>query len=217
MEGGELVAYEDHFSNITPEDAAFAEELENGILKMASTISVGYLQIARALNEFDEKKLYKARGYETFKLWANSPNLHGIGYRTARNLIRIYREAVPIFARHDKMDLLPLIQTSKMQALLPILGDEDAEDKFIEAAYQIKDKTIKDSYAIIDEIRGKKNKYDESLPTVFSAQVQYGESFHKLRITAIGEDDIYDCGTLNIKARDWWRWEERFGRFLEVK
>ena len=202
---------------VQPEDAAFAEELENGILKMASTISVGYLQIARALNEFDEKKLYKARGYETFKLWANSPNLHGIGYRTARNLIRIYREAVPIFARHDKMDLLPLIQTSKMQALLPILGDEDAEDKFIEAAYQIKDKTIKDSYAIIDEIRGKKNKYDESLPTVFSAQVQYGESFHKLRITAIGEDDIYDCGTLNIKARDWWRWEERFGRFLEVK
>jgi hypothetical protein len=217
MEGGELVAYDDHFKDITPEDAAFAEERELTILKQAGHISRSFLMIAQLLSEFEEKKLYKARGYETFKLWANSPNLHGIGYRTARNLIRIYREAVPIFARHDKMDLLPLIQTSKMQALLPILGDEDAEDKFIEAAYQIKDKTIKDSYAIIDEIRGKKNKYDESMPTVFSAQVQYGESYHKVRITAIGEDDIYDCGTLNIKARDWHRWEERFGRFVEVK
>src|SRR5688572_24171200 len=127
MEGDELVAYDNPFKNITEEDAFAAEQLESAILSVAGQISSGYLQIARALHEFKEKKYYLARGYETFKSWADSPNLKGIGYRTMHDLIRIYEEVLPILARHDAMDVLPLVQSSKMRALLPVLGDENGE------------------------------------------------------------------------------------------
>ena len=214
MEGGELVAYDDPFKNITPQMARVAEAIEQDILMCASQISANFLEMGRLLSGFEEEKLYRALGYESFKLWANSPNLHGIGYRTARNLIRIYREALPLLVKHGKADLIPFLPTSKMQALLPILADENAEDKFIEAAYQIHDKTMADSYEIIKEIRGKQD--DGMLPTVFSARVIRGESYHKVKITALTGDDIYDCGVLTIKPRDFPRFEERFGRFLEI-
>lgn len=214
---GELVAYDDHFKDVTEEDVQRAELLEKDILRIAGTISTNYLSIARDLSEFKEKKYYRARGFESFRAWADSPNLKGIGYRTAHDLIRIYEHVLPILARNDAMETLPMIQSGKMRALLPILGDEGAEEKIIEAAYAIQDLTTKDSYAAIHEIRDKKDPFDDVMPTVFKARVRYGETFHKVTITAIDNEDIYDCGVLSIKTKDWKRWESRFGRFIEVE
>ena len=215
---GELVAYADHFKDVTQEDAEYAEALETHIISVAGNVTVGYLQMAKALSEFEEKKYYKARGFESFRAWADSPNLKGIGYRTAHDLIRIYRDILPVLAKHDAMDAMPLIQSGKMRAILPILGDENAEEKIIDAVYTIKDLTTKDSYAAINEIRGKKDSFEEGdLPTIFKAKVLYGESYHKVIITAMAGDDIYQVGMLSIKPKDWPRWEERFGRFVEYE
>jgi hypothetical protein len=111
------------------------------------------------------------------------------------------------------MDLVPMLQTSKMQALLPILADDNAEEKIIEAAYLIKDLPLKQAHEVIDELRGLDP--DRPLPTVFSARVMRGDSYHKIKITALAGDDIYDCGTIAVKPRDFGVWEKRFGRFLE--
>jgi len=216
MEGGELVAYADPFKNVTEGDVDAAEQLEQFILAQAGAISKGYLMIGRALSEFKSKKCYLARGFDSFQAWADSPNLMGIGYRTAQDLIRIYEDVLPILAEHDAMDVLPFVQSSKMRAILPMLGDEDAEEKIIDAVYKIKDLTTKDAFAVINEIRGKNDPFDDKMPTVFTAKVMYGESFHKVIITASNNDDVYTVGTIHIKPRDWPRWEDRFGRFIQI-
>jgi hypothetical protein len=213
---GELVAYSDAFKGITEEDVTKAEILEAEIINAAGQISAGYLKIAKKLHEFKEDKYYLALGYESFRAWADSPNLKGIGYRTAHDLIRIYTDIVPILARHEALDALPFVQSGKMRAILPILGDEDAEQKIIDAVYTVKDLTTKDSYAAINEIRGKKDFYDDDLDTVFKAKVFYGESYHKVIVTAVNNDDVYQVGMLQIKLKDWPRWEQRFGRFIEI-
>ena len=213
---GELVAYDDSFKGVSANDVVGAEGLESAILRLVGEISTGYLKVGQMLHEFREKKYYLARGYESFRTWADSPNLKGIGYRTAHDLIRIYTDIVPILARNDALDALPAIQSGKMRAILPILGDEDAENKIIDAVYAIKDLTTKDSYAAINEIRGKKDFYDRELDTIFKAKVFYGDSYNKVIVTAVNNDDVYQVGMLQIKTRDWQRWEERFGRFVEV-
>lgn len=214
---GELIPYADEFKNVTQEDAEAAELLEAEILMTAGQISVGYLQLAKRLYDFAEKKYYLARNFSSFREWANSPNLKGIGYRTARDLVRIYTEVIPILAKHDAMEVLPLIQSSKMRALLPILADENAEDKIIEAAYRIKDLTTEDSYAAIKEIRGIHDEFGEEMPVIFKAKVLRGESFHKVIVTAIDNDDNYQVGMLTVKPKHWTRFEARFGRFFEIE
>lgn len=214
---GELVAYDDHFKHVTEADAEEAEKLENEILHVAGLISTQYLLVGKALCEFKEKKYYLARGYESFRAWADSPNLKGIGYRTAHDLMRIYTDIVPILAKYDAMDALPLVQSGKMRAILPILGDENAEKKIIDAVYTVQDLTTRDAYAAINEIRGKKDFFEDELPVVFKAKVIYGDSYHKVMVTALDNDDIYSVGTLMIKPKHWPRWEERFGRFIEIE
>jgi hypothetical protein len=214
---GKMEAYEDSFRLVSQEDVEKALELENNILVVAGQISTAYLQIAKALAEFKDKKYYKARGFETFNLWAESDNLKSIGKRTAHDLIRIYNEALPIFAKHDAMDALPMINSSTMRALLPILSDENGEDKFIEAAYAVKDLTVRDSYATIDEIRGKPNRYEEDdLPTVFSAAVKRGPNYHTVEIVCLDPEQTYTVGKLTIHRSHWPAWEKRFGRFVEI-
>lgn len=209
---GELERYHDEFANVTPELVYESAALEAQIIHQKSEIEAGYLKIARDLSTFRRKKLYLGRGYGTFRQWAESPEI-GIGYRLVHDLVRIADEAIPILVKHDAIEALPSV--SNMRDLLPILADDNSEDKFIEAVYVVKDLTNKEAKAAVREIRGIEQRHDDKLPAVFSASVRRGESFHTVLINCNDGDDYYRVGTLSIKPAHWARWEDRFGRFVE--
>jgi hypothetical protein len=212
--GGELETYVDPYANVTEERIAEAEKLEAEILNHSAQIDLHYLQVGKLLCEFKEKHLYKERGYDSFRAWANSSDLKNIGYRSAHNLMRIVNEALPILAKRQAMEVLPSVST--MVNLLPILSDENAEDKFIEAVYEVKDLTVNDAKERIRDIRGMGRTIDDERPAIFKAQVTRGDDFHSVRIYCSTGADYYEVGVLNIKTRDWPRWAERFSEhFIE--
>ena len=205
---GELETYRDPYGDVSQQDVADAQALEEKIISQRKAIDVGYLTIALDLATFQERKLYLARGYPTFRAWADSPEL-GVGARLAHDLIRIVNEAIPILERHDALDALPPI--SNMRDLLPILADANAEEKFVEAAYQVKDLTNREAKDAVRQIRGIERPYDEKQPAIFKAIVVRGESFNAITITCGDGSDYYKVGTLFIKPEHWPRWASRFG------
>lgn len=176
---GELETYRDPYGVVSQEDVQAAMELEQKIINERNAIDVGYLRIALDLAQFSERKLYLARGYPTFRAWADSPEVK-IGARLAHDLLRIVNEAIPILEKYDAMEALPPI--SNMRDLLPILADNDAEEKFIEAAYTVKDLTNREAKDAIRQIRGIQREYDEKTPAIFQAKVRRGESYHQVTI-----------------------------------
>lgn len=155
---GELETYRDPYGVVSQEDVQAAIDLEQKIINERHAIDVGYLRIALDLAQFNERKLYLARGYPSFRDWTDSPEIR-IGYRLAHDLLRIVNEAIPILEKHDAMDALPSI--SNMRDLLPILADDNAEEKFIEAAYTVKDLTNREAKDAVRQIRGIQRDYDE--------------------------------------------------------
>lgn len=215
---GELVAYPDPYKNQTAETAEEAQKIENEILIRVGVIETNYLKIGQLLAEFKERKLYLAAGDPDFRTWCNSPKLSRIGYRSAQRLIQIVDKALPLLEKHGAMDILPDLGMSTMADLLPILNDEDGEEKFVEAAYQVRDMTNADAKEAIKEIRGVAKPLDHEMPTVFKAKVRAGEDYMFVRIYATNGPDFYEVTQgkpLMIRKRDWPRWEDRFGRFLE--
>jgi hypothetical protein len=122
-----------------------------------------------------------------------------------------------VLEKHDAMELVPALGMSTMADLLPILNDEDGEEKFVEAAYQVKDLTNKDAKSAIKALRkGEEEPLETEKATIFRAKVRRGEEFHRVEITADNGIDYYKVGVLSIKRRDWSRWEARFGAFVEI-
>src|SRR6478735_9332099 len=147
-----MMAYDDTFKDLTPEDHQRAVEFESEILEDFGNLQATTIQIAKKLSDFKRNKVYLALGWNTFDLWADSPRLIGMGKRTARNLIRIADELLPIFDKYDAFEALPTIST--MYEMLPMLSHDDAEKKIIDAAYQIQGLTTRDARQVIREARG---------------------------------------------------------------
>lgn len=211
---GELETYPDPFGNVTQDRIEKAAIIEAEIVQHGAQIDRHYLEIGKLLCEFKEKEYHKERGFESFRSWADSQELRGLGYRAAHNLIRIVNEALPIIARHDAFDALPPVST--MVNLLPILSDDNAEEKFLEAVYAVQDKTVNDAKEIIRDVRGIGRTLDEKRPAIFKARVTRGEQFHRVQVYCSTGDTYYEVGTLNIKPEHWPRWEERFSEhFIE--
>jgi len=213
---GELVAYSDTYGDVTDDQVAYADKVQTMIIDRANQIKTNYLVIGTLLNKFKEDQLYLAKGFPSFQAWCNGPDVPDMSYRTAQRLIQIVTEALPIFEKHDATPLAQEIGIATMADLLPILSDANGEEKFIEAAYKVKDLTNRDAKEEIKSIRGIGSFHDDAMPTVFSARMQRGESFHTVKIIANDGVDYYDVGTLKIRPKDWPRWSERFGRFLEI-
>jgi hypothetical protein len=105
---------------------------------------------------------------------------------------------------------------SKMRELLPLLGDEGGEQKFLKAIQEINDLTVKDAKSHIADLRGISKNFDEAGPAIFKARVRYGELYNRVDVVCQDGVDYYAVGALTIKKHHWARWEERFGGFVEV-
>lgn len=211
---GEIQRYADTFSAVTDKDVARAEEVEGQIIDHTKSIEIHYLKLARALSTFNAEKLYLAKGYPTFRAWADSADIPGLSYRTAHNLIRIADEALPILEKHDAMNLLPPVST--MYDLLPILSDENAEEKFIEAAERVQGLTTRDAKQEIRAVRGIEEPYDQVKSSILKARVWRGEDKHRIELWIAAGDRYYQAGTVHIDKRDWPEVESVFDGNYEI-
>lgn len=205
---GELLRYDDPFAEVTPELIARADEVENELRGHLGNLQKTYIQIGLCLDIFDREKLYLAKQCDSFREYAKSPHL-GMDYRTAHDLLRIVREALPILMQNDMMHLLPSV--SKMRALLPTLAD--GEETFIKAVEAVQDLTVAASYDAIDEIRGVDAKDKKRKP--FRAVVRTGPKEHKVKIYSTNEEDSYTLGFLSVKREEWAAFENMFGSNVE--
>lgn len=217
---GSVERYPDPYKNITKAQIRRAAELEQQILAQTSYLQVSYLRLARALAEFKEEKLYLARGYPTFRAWAESPDLQGLTYRTAHNLVRIANEVIPLLERNNLVDKLPPV--SVMYSMLPILSDENAEEKFIEATYQVQGLTHRDAEDRIKEVRGIARPYDEERPALFTARVEteYNNRWNYVHIWCNKGNDGYSVTgqtPLMVKKEDWPRLEQIFRNYITIE
>lgn len=214
---GELVRYDNTYDFVKDGDVKRADEVAEQIIEHSRTIELHYLKLAQALSTFNQERLYLAKGFPSFRTWAESNEISGLSYRTAHNLLRIADEALPILQKNDAMEMLPSVST--MYDLLPILSDDNAEEKFIEAVERVQGLTNRDAKAEIREIRGIDSGSIEKMPTVFSAKVTRGDTYHRLKIYCSDGEEYYDCtpsGPVVIKPEHFARFEERFGRFIEI-
>lgn len=211
---GSMVAYNNPYDDITVEQVNQAQQIEEEILQKVGLIETSYIQIGALLAKFKEEKLYLAANFASFQLWCESPNLSRIGYRSAMRLIQIVNEALPILAKHDATNLVAELGMSTMADLLPVLNDDNGEEKFIEAANAVVGLTNKDAKQEIKAIRGIEKPIDAEMPLVFRAKVQRGDTFHRVEVRADWGAGEYKAGVLSIRKDHWARWEERFGRFI---
>lgn len=213
MEQGELVRYDNTFGPLTEADGAEALRCEQEILQMHGQVQKDYYALAQKLADFKTRRLFVARNFSSFSQWADSEELKGIGKRTAYNLVRIVEEALPILAKNDAMHVLPSLST--LYDMLPILRDENAEEKFVEAAYQVQDKTARDAKQVIKEIRGIEDKDTESLMFFKVIATDRGDEY-TVKIQAASRDDFYwltEKGT--VKKKDMPRLEQLFKGYVE--
>src|SRR6478752_8941544 len=101
---GELVRYDNTYDFVKDGDVKRADEVADEIIEHSRTIELHYLKLAQALSTFNSERLYLAKGFPSFRVWAESNEITGLSYRTAHNLLRIADEALPILQRNDAMD-----------------------------------------------------------------------------------------------------------------
>lgn len=200
---GTLEQYNDAFGDVTEEDVEAAIRLENEIKKHGRTIELSYLKLARDLSEFNKKEYYKARGFESFKTWADSPEL-SVGYRTAQNLLRVADELMPTLVELGLTDELPPIGI--MYNLLPLLNDENPKEKIRQAVTSVGGLSFRDAKEVIRGIRGLAASTDV---VKFSAKLKLGPSTNSFDLFVSTPDgDYYKAGTLSIKRDEWPVWEK---------
>jgi len=205
---GNMEYYPDAY-DVGAEQIEEADRYEEFILKQQDGIEKSFLMIGAALAQFDQKMLWKAKGYPSFRAWVSAPEIH-FSYEHANRLIRIVNELLPA------LDITTTdYPVSVLKELLPMLSDGSGEEKVKEAYEAIEGMTVSDAKKTIREMRG----IEESAPQlIFRARVVIGEDSHKVGIRRTGgeDGDIYEVGTLTIKKKDWKQWESRFGQnFIE--
>ena len=133
---GSLVPYQDSFKNITPADAAMAERAELAIIGTKQDIERNFLKLSYLIDVFDANQLFKGRGYETMRDWAQSPEIE-LSWRLCQDLLRVRREVVPILvdqvgSEEQANEVLISAGVSKARAVLPLLRDDGGEEKVID-------------------------------------------------------------------------------------
>jgi hypothetical protein len=125
--------------------------------------------------------------------------------------MRIVKDLIPVLG--DRDITLPV---STMKEMLPLLADGRTTEEIQEVYDELQGLTTRDAKDRIRELRGIER---PDQPTTFRARVQRGEAYHRVRITRYGEDgDIYELterSPLLIKPKDFARFTDRFGNFLE--
>ena len=211
---GELETYSDVFKDVTPEQAELALHVEQEILTMANTIHETSLTLGTTLVLFRDAELYKARGYETFNNWVGSADMANVGVQTAKYLMRIVEDLVPVLESGDATPTEYPVST--LRAMLPLLADERGEELVIEAAEAVKGLTCRDAAAIIKEMRGVDAK-EADLPDEVKAYVTMGELEHSVEIMSWHSDGTFTkLGTLTVPRRDYVAFE-KFCKNIEVK
>src|SRR5688500_13132292 len=124
---GQLLTYYDPYVAVNDEMIERANDIEEALIVNAGKLQKTYLEIAVAIEEFDRNKLYLAKSCDSFRQYMRENGAKiNMSYRTAHDLIRWVREAIPILYKNNAMELLPPV--SKMRMLLPTLAD--GEDTF---------------------------------------------------------------------------------------
>lgn len=212
---GELETYNDFTKDVTPEQVEIAFQTERQILEMANSIHETSLNLGYALLLFRDAELYKARGYETFSLWVGSAEMANVGVQTAKYLIRIVEEIVPVL---EEQSVPPAeYPVSTLRAMLPLLTEENGENLVIEAAEAVKGLTCRDAAAIIKEMRGVDQKEDEE-PSVVKAYVTMGDKVHEIETFVFrGDGSSHFLGSWKCLRSDFVAVEKMFGKNIEVK
>lgn len=208
---GALETYNDPFAIVTEEMQKQAQEIEQRVLETNGKVTGSYLRMARDLSTFKANKLYLARGFESFQAWGESPELAQVGWRTMYDLVRIADEVLPMMERNNLLDEIPSI--SNLYALLPILNDDDGEEKFLKALAAIKGQSVRDAKETIREIRGISGKESKTQATYFNFRVDNQTEDYKkgVLLSGLGGETAYEMGTLRIAAKDWAAFEKMVG------
>jgi hypothetical protein len=215
---GELIAYDDPFKNVTKDLAEVAQKAEDEIRQTKDTIEVEFLRLSYMLDEFDRQGLYLARGYETMKAWAESPEIE-LSWRVTQDLIRIGREVLPLlkesYGDSDRAHrAIVEAGVSKVRAALPLLRDGDKNEDFIEIIEAAPSLPWNDVRNEVKERRGMARALDETFPVLFRAEIKLYDEHANIRIFAIDGTTTDQLGTLRIR-REWLpRFEERFGSLI---
>lgn len=219
---GEVQTYENLYAAVTPEMVERAETLERQILHTNANIQVKYFELGKMLVEFKNEKLYLARGLPTFKDWADSDDLKGLGSRTAYNLVRIAEDLLPILDKHGffaEDSTTPIPGISTLYDMLPILNDEDAEDKIVRAVKDVQGLPTRGAKDAIKEIRGIKTEPEEQ-PALFKCVYQPIGDHIRFDMWCSTGDDFYQVnerGPLMVRKADWPRLEQMFRGYVEAK
>jgi hypothetical protein len=180
---------------------------------------MNFFRLAELLDTFEKSKGYLGCGFSSFKLWLSSEEVD-ISYRVAMDLLRIRRELVPALEASgvDAQAALMEVGVSKARAALPLLNEEGGEEQAVELLTdQAPFLTWSDTRQAVRELQGKATPIDQPSPAIFKANVKrQGDSY---RVEIYGSDGVaYErLGVLQINARWWPRWNERFGKFVQME
>lgn len=215
---GTLVSYPDPFKNVTERDVTDAVEWENAIVSAKVEIEAGFLKLAYLLTDFDDRKLYLARGYETMKAWAESPDIE-LSWRVVQDLLRIKREAIPLLEaklgnEQDVKRVMLSAGISKVRTALPLLVDENTKDDFVEVLSLAPEMPWNDVRQEVKERRGLARAPDERFPVLFKGQVTLYDSHATITVWAMDGVEQEALGKLRIKRAWLARFEERFGKLI---
>jgi hypothetical protein len=215
---GSLVGYDDPFKNVSQDDAELAAQAEQQIIDTKSSIEVEFLRLAYLMDEFESRHLYLARGYETMRAWAESPEIE-FSWRVAQDLIRIRREVIPLLQQRyggsdNAHQAVVDAGISKVRAVLPLLRDKDKVEDFMELIEAAPSMPWNDVRNEVKERRGMARPLDESFPVLFRGEIKLYDEHANIRIFAIDGTTTDQLGTLRIR-REWLpRFEERFGSLI---
>lgn len=214
---GSLVAYPDPFKHITPAQADLAQIAENEILVTKIEIEGNFLRLAYLLDHFEAEQLYLARGYESMKTWAESPEIE-IAWRTVQDLLRIRREAIPLLEATvgDDGEVERMILSagiSKVRTALPLLRDAKPDD-FVELVAAAPQMPWNDVRNEVKDRRGLLRPLGDPFPVLFKASVRLFDDHATIRVFALDGTTSENLGALRIKTAWLARFEERFGELI---
>lgn len=209
---GELEVYPDATAGITTTIADEAAEAEAFIIASIHATEVVYLKLGELMKDFRDRELYRARGYSTFRQWADSADMNRLNYQTANNLIRIVEGLKPIFERGDlNIEDYPM---STLRAMLPLVGDF-SDDDILQVARDAHGLTVKDTNALVKTKRGIKLYPEDVIFKAFTT-IKPDSDWIDAEIVCIRSDGaIYKVGRQSIMKCDYEAFKKFYGRHLE--
>lgn len=212
---GELVSYPDPFKEVDQEFATTAAAAEELVVQCKVAIEQNFLLLSAYLDEFDRRRYYLGRGYESMRDWCQSPEVE-ISWRLAQDLIRIRREVVPLLQKVHGAEFESTMLSagvSKIRAALPLLNDGKS-DNFVELVDQAREMPWNDVRAEVKRIRGVEVPMDQPSPVIFKAEITKYDDH--VTIAIIGFDGVRSERLGKLRMRPEWlpRFEDRFGKYV---